>query len=103
MIAQEMFAITYNADLTEGRGHELILGYTKTLELAEAIVSDPRFGHYCVMGFHDPKDCIKYNVRPKSVLIFEAVDDPYNLEKQKLRDSALAKLSKEERQALGLA
>jgi len=103
MIAQEMFAITYNADQTEGRGHEITLGYTQTQELAEAIVADPRFKRYCVMGFHNPADCIKYNVRPKSVLIFEAIDDPYNLEKQKLRERALAKLSKEERQALGLA
>ncbi|AXH59716.1 hypothetical protein [Pseudomonas amygdali] len=101
MITNDLFAITYNADLTEGRGHTIILGYTKTLELAKAIVADPRFSRYCCMGFQSPDDW-KYSVSQKPVLIFEAVDEPFELEKQKLREQALAKLNPDERRALGL-
>lgn len=101
MITQDLFAITYNADLTEGRGHSIILGYTKTLELAKAIVADRRFSRYCCMGYQSPDDW-KHSVSQKPVLIFESVDEPFELEEQKLREKALAKLSPEERRVLGL-
>jgi len=101
MINQDLFAITYNADLTEGRGHTIILGYTKTFELAKTIASDPRFSRYCCMGHQNPDDW-KHSVSQKPVLIFESVDEPFELEEQKLREKALAKLSQEERRVLGL-
>jgi len=103
MITQELYAITYNSDLTEGRGYPITLGFAKSEALAKAIVSDPRFGRYCCMGFHNAQDCQKYNVSPKSVLIFESVEEPFDLEKQKIRDKALAKLTSEERELLGLS
>lgn len=102
MITQELFAITYNSDSTEGRGHTVTLGYAKSKKLAEEIVSDPRFGRFCVMGVHHAPDCRKYNVDEKTILIFESVDEPFDLEKQKLREQALKKLSQEEREVLGL-
>ncbi|AYG47870.1 hypothetical protein DV532_26665 (plasmid) [Pseudomonas sp. Leaf58] len=102
MTSQNLFAITYNSDTTEGRGYTITLGYTHTRELADAIVSDPRFSKYCCMGFHNAEECRKYSVRPAELLIFESVDELYDREQEAERQKALAKLNPRERKILGL-
>jgi len=102
MSTLDLYAITYNSDGTEGRGREIILGYAHTKEIAEAIVSNPRFARYCVMGVHNPESCRKYNVHRASVEIFETADGPWAEENEILRKAALSKLTQEEKEALGL-
>lgn len=102
MSSQNLFAITYNSDTTEGRGYTITLGYTHTRELADAIVSDPRFSKYCCMGFHSADECRKLNVRAAELRIFESVDELYDRELQAERQKALAKLDPRDRKVLGL-
>lgn len=102
MSTQELYAITYNSDGTEGRGHELTLGYARTRAVADQIVTDPRFSRYCVMGVHNPESCKKYNVRLAQVAIFESASELWGKEDEALRESALKKLSYAEKEALGL-
>ncbi|AXH59717.1 hypothetical protein [Pseudomonas amygdali] len=102
MSTQELYAITYNSDGTEGRGREVTLGYTRSRAVADEIVSDPRFAKYCVMGVHNPESCKKYNVQRANVVIFESASDLWRKEDDALRESALKKLTHQEREALGL-
>jgi len=102
MTSQNLFAITYNSDTIEGRGYTITLGYTQTRELADAIVSDPRFSKYCCMGFHNAEECRQLNVRPAELLIFQSVDELYDREREAERQKVLAKLDPRERKILGL-
>lgn len=102
MLRQTLFAITYNSDSTEGRGHTLILGYAKSQELAVQIVTDPRFSQYCVWGVHSPSDAVKYNVKETELTIFESVEEAYVIRDEWTRQKALEKLTAEERRVLGL-
>lgn len=102
MHRQTLFAITYNSDSTEGRGHTLTLGYAKSQELAVQIVTDPRFKQYCVWGVHSPTDAVKYNVRETDLVIFDTVDEAYVIPDEWTRQKALEKLTAEERRVLGL-
>ncbi len=45
MEAITLFKITSNSDTIEGRGHELIHGYSRDLETVKEIVQDPRVSH----------------------------------------------------------
>jgi hypothetical protein len=103
MKVETLFAITHNSDLTEGRGYTVILGYTRTQELANRIVSDKRFARWCGMGFHDAADCKKNNVRQQDVVIFENAEELYTRELDVERQKALAKLTDHDKQILGLA
>jgi hypothetical protein len=102
MITDNLFSVVYNSDTTEGRGHMVTLGFTRSRELAEAIVSDKRFSKYCGMGFHNVADCCKFNVRPAEVVIFESVEDMYGRDEAAERQTALAKLTPHERKLLKL-
>ena len=102
MSTLEFYAITYNSDGTEGRGHEVTLGYARDKAVADAIVSDPRFARHCVMGVHNPASCVKNNVHRAKLHIFETPDEPWAVEEAALRKAALAKLTKEEKEVLGL-
>jgi hypothetical protein len=103
MSREDVFAITYNADMAEGRGQTITLGYARTRELANAIVSDKRFSKYCCMGFHDAQSCVTRNVNPAQLAIFESVDELYDFDVQSERKKALEKLTQRERDLLGLA
>lgn len=102
MKVETLFAITHNSDLTEGRGHTVILGYTRTQELANAIVSDKRFSRWCCMGVHDARECQRHNVRKQDVVIFENAEEIYAREEDLERKKALAKLTDHDKKILGL-
>ncbi len=98
MNTQKLFAITSNSDTTEGRGRTIIHGYCKEKAHAVQIIEDERFyKKYGVMGC--PACKAENDARETDIIIF---DDPEEFFKENLRLQALKKLTKEEKEALGL-
>ncbi len=96
------FSITSNSDMTEGRGFTIIHGYCRNKADALAIVNDKRFyGKFGTMGCA-PYDNGKFDVGEVAIRIFESAADFFNYDKDALKKQALAKLTPEERDALGL-
>ena len=97
----ELTQITGNSDTTEGRGPTIVKGYARNAEIAHAIVRDKRYARYCVMGVQTTND-YKYMTVPVTIRIFESVEDFFHNSKEEIRKRALAKLSADEREALGV-
>lgn len=97
------YAVTKNSDSTEGRGHTIQLGHFANEGQALTCAKDKRYAKYCVMGYHDPKSA-QYNVMPVHIKLYDNPEAFFAYhEKEAIRERALAKLNKEEREALGLA
>lgn len=88
----EGFEVLTNSDLTEGRGHRVHVCYTSTRALAEEIAKGKG-----VMG--TDADVVPMS---KTIKVFDTMDEWNNNTKEAIREKALAKLTKEEREALGL-
>lgn len=101
MESYSLFAITSNSDTMEGRGHELVHGYTKTHDLAAEIVRDKRYSRFCSMGVQSVND-YKYMVREKHITVFSTVEDFFENLPDERRKRALAKLTPDEQKLLGL-
>lgn len=102
MNAQKLFAITSNSDTTEGRGRTLIHGYCKEKAHAVQIIKDERFyKKYGVMGcpaYKAENDALEIDI-----IVFDNPEEFFSLHnKENLRLQALKKLTKEEKEALGL-
>jgi hypothetical protein len=86
------FEVTTNSDTTEGRGHSVHVAYTSNLVTAHAIAVGKG-----VMG--SPADVNPIN---KKIIICDTISDYEFGENEKVKISALAKLSEKEKRALGL-
>lgn len=96
-----LFKITSNSDTIEGRGPEIIHGYTRDLETAKEIVQDPRYAKFMVMGIQKNNDWM-YCTKQVNLKIFESVGDFYHNDVEQIKIRALSKLTPIEREALGL-
>lgn len=97
------YAVTKNSDSTEGKGYTIQLGHFANEGQALTCAKDKRYAKHCVMGVHDP-DSARHYVMPVHIKLYndpEAFFAQYD--KVVIRERALAKLNKEEREALGLA
>lgn len=97
----KLFAFTSNSDTVEGRGHTITHGYTREKSLAEAIVRDTRYARYCTMGVQQSDD-YKYMVRETNIRIYSSVDEYFENTPEARKARALAKLSDEDIEALGI-
>lgn len=98
-----LHALTYNDDLTEGRGRSVVLAHFETPEDALKVAADPRFSRWCVMGVHSPTNA-KYNVRSQTITVYNSAEEFWERhEVDTKRAAALAKLTPEDRKVLGLA
>lgn len=96
-----LFAVTTNSDLTEGRGRTIIKGYFRDKELAMATVNDKRYSRYCVMGVQDPHYA-KYMVQDAAIHIYSSVEDFFTNTVEDRRKAAIAKLTDDDLDALGI-
>ena len=103
MRTTEYFAITANSDTTEGRGHKFDTGVVFTNEAdAIAFATSSRYKRWGVQGTVGSK----YDVRKCTTHIFDRLEDFDanwdTVQKVEQREKALAKLTAEDRKALGL-
>lgn len=95
------FEVMGNTDTTEGRGPMKVVARFKTRELASAYVRSKSYAQWCVMGVqnwvYDSQ-----NIRETTIMILDSIDELEEVRKSKLRQSALSKLTAEEKEALGL-
>ena len=89
----EVWEAYTDTDLVEGRGSKVVLGYfTKQLDAKEAAKGEG------VMG----TDAHVTKIKTPSFMIFESIEEYRQNTRKELRKIALAKLSYEEKVALGL-
>ena len=102
----EIFSITGNTDKTEGRGREIDTGISFTTEAAAIeFAKSKHYGQFAVMGYVN-QEYAKYNVSHKVFDVFDSMKDyetnhPKAIKENK-RLAALAKLTDEEKELLGL-
>lgn len=90
-----------NTNTTDGMGPMKVLARFSSKEQAELYVKSKPYAKYCVQGHQDWKYDMN-NIKFTSLIILDNVDEFADIERQELRNKALAKLSDEEREALGL-
>lgn len=88
-----------HTETTEGRGPMTVAARFSTREQAEAFVKSKEYAKWCVMGYQREDDI--RNIREASIVILDSASELDQLNKEKLKERALAKLTKEERAALG--
>lgn len=96
-----LFAVTSNTDLTEGRGITIVKGHFRERHIAEATVRDPRYSRFCVMGVQSDKD-VKYAVRDDTIRIYSSVEEFFGNIVEERKKRAIAKLNDDDLDALGL-
>ena len=97
-----LIKLTYNSDGMEGR-HSITIGYVRAGGVAQAIVDDPRFAQFCVMGCHSPGNQ-NHQKSVVSMMIYDTAEefwDAHNPQAE-ARRRALAKLTTEDIKALGI-
>lgn len=99
MPTQKAFVVSRNTDQTEGRGALVPFCYTKTKELALQIINSPIFYQkYGVQGCKEGD----YLVREIDLAIFSNFEEFVLSEKSEAAQKALSKLTKADKEALGL-
>lgn len=97
------YAVTKNSDSTEGKGYTIQLGHFANEGQALSCAKDKRYAKYCVMGVHHP-DRAHHDVIPVHIKLYDNPEAFFaHHDKLAIRERAIAKLNKEEREALGLA
>ncbi len=94
------FEVLGHTDTTEGRGPMKTVARFSNYEAAEQYVKSKQYAVHCVMGYHSKDDI--HNIREITISILDTVDELVMLAKENLKTTALAKLTKEEREALGI-
>lgn len=95
-----------NADKVEGKGSMVGTGIAfPSKEAAVAFASSKHYKPYAVMGIIN-KEYAMYDVKEKCITIFSSMEDFENNfeahKKEVIRQRAINKLTKEERDALGI-
>lgn len=98
------YEVTANSDTTEGRGHTIYTGICFDHENdALAFAQSDHYKPYAVMGVVN-KEYSKFNVKKQTKIVYECFNE-YDSETQRkidLKQSALDKLTEEEKEILGL-
>lgn len=97
----ECFKVMGNTDTTEGRGPMIVAARFSTREAAESFVKSPSYAKWCVMGIMSENDL--RNIKEETIVILDSLDEMKMLAKEELKIRALAKLTSEEKLALGLS
>ena len=98
----KVFAIQKNQDQTEGRGPMVDVYYSNNKELALKIVSHPLFyKKYGVQGC-PPYKGGELDVKEREFIILNSMEDFFKIEQDQKTKVALAKLTEEEKEILGL-
>lgn len=95
------FEVLGNTDTTEGRTPKKVVAYFSTREEAIKYVKSPAYRKWCVMGVQCNDDIV-YNISEVTLTILDTASEIEQAEREQIKIRALAKLTKEERAALGL-
>lgn len=90
-----------HTNTTDGMGPMKVLARFSSKEQAELYVKSKPYAKHCVQGHQDWK-YDKDNIKQASLVILDNADEIVEMRRQELRNKAIAKLSDEEREALGL-
>lgn len=95
------YEVMGNTDTTEGRGPMKVVARFKTREAAAAYVRSDAYREWCVQGI---KNWVydSQNIKETTMVILDSMDELDEVRKLRLKQSAIAKLTKEEREVLGL-
>lgn len=94
------FEVMGHTDTTEGRGPMRVVARFSNRSAAELYVGSKAYATHCVMGYQSKSDL--KNIKETTITIMDSVDDLEKSNLETLKQNALAKLTKEERAALGL-
>lgn len=98
----KLWACQANRDQTEGRGPMYDVCYASTKDTAIKIVTNPTFyKNYGVMGCA-PFDGGKYDVVEREMVVYDNIGEYLEGIKNQAVQTALNKLTKEEKELLGL-
>jgi len=95
------YEVIGNTDTTEGRGPMIVAARFSSREAAEKFVRSKAYAKWCVMGIQNAAYDLN-NIRESTIIIMDSVDEITLQTAEALKANALAKLTKEERAALGL-
>ncbi len=99
MFTKKVFVVNRNSDQTEGRGPLIPFCYADTKELALQIINSPIF--YTKYGVQGCKEG-DYLVRETQLVVFSNFEEFVLSEQSEAAKKALAKLTTEDKEALGL-
>lgn len=97
----KFFEVLGNTDTTEGRGPMAVVARFSNHEDATKFVLSKTYANWCVMGYQNEKYDLN-NIKENVITILDSINEYELLKVETLKQSALAKLSKAERTALGL-
>lgn len=95
------FEVMGNTDTTEGRGPMKVVARFSNSEAATKYVKSKAYARWCVMGYQNEEMDLN-NIRETVLTILDSVEELVAMDRENLKAQALAKLSKAEREALGL-
>jgi hypothetical protein len=107
METQVVYSVEKNTDGTEGRGTQVDTGiYFTTKADAVTFTNSNHYKRYAVMGYVDVTSKSSYNVREKTINVFENIKDfeenSDEMEKAKVLAKIREKLTDAEIQLLGI-
>lgn len=95
------FEVMGNTDTTEGRGPMKVVARFSNHDEAAKYVKSKAYAKWCVMGYQNEKRDLNY-IQETVLTILDSVEELVAMDRENLKAQALEKLSKAEREALGL-
>ena len=94
------FEVMGHTDTTEGRGQMKVVARFSDKGEATKFIKSKVYSKWCVMGYQSNTDL--NNIREATITIMDTIEEYQQSETEMLKAKTMAKLSVEERQALGL-
>lgn len=96
----QCFEVKGHTDTTEGFGPIKVVARFSNYKAAEQFVRSKSYERYCATGYRSNSDV--GNINESNIMILDSLNELEVVEKETLKKSVLLKLSKQERDALGL-
>ena len=95
------YEVMGHTDTTEGRGPmKVVARFSSQIEASRFVLSN-EYSKWCVMGHQDSLNDLR-KIHETTLIILDSVEEMSQQKTEQLRASALAKLTVEERAALGI-
>ena len=95
------FEVMGHTDTIEGRRPLKVVARFSNHDEAAKYVKSKAYAKWCVMGYQSEKTDLN-NIQETVLTILDSVEELVAMDRENLKAQALAKLSKAEREALGL-
>lgn len=94
------FEVYGHTDTTEGRGPMCVVARFSNYGAAVDFVKSKVYSNWCVMGVQSKSDI--ENIKETKIVVMDSAGEWGDVKKEQLKAKALAKLTKEECEVLGL-